>query len=44
MVKKGLLVRLEAKAGKEAEAESFLSGALPWQKTNLRLPRGLRFV
>ena len=29
MVKFGLLVRLEAKPGKEAEVESFLRGALP---------------
>lgn len=29
MVKVGLLVRLEAKPGKEAEVESFLQGALP---------------
>jgi quinol monooxygenase YgiN len=29
MVKVGLLVRLEAKEGKEAEVESFLQGALP---------------
>ncbi|MFI5271563.1 MAG: putative quinol monooxygenase [Ktedonobacterales bacterium] len=29
MVTKGLLVRLEAKAGKEAEVENFLRGALP---------------
>jgi len=29
MVKVGLLVRLEAKPGKEAEVESFLRGGLP---------------
>jgi quinol monooxygenase YgiN len=29
MVKKALLVRLEAKPGKEAEVESFLRGGLP---------------
>ena len=29
MVKTGLFVRLEAKAGKEAEVESFLRSALP---------------
>ena len=29
MVKVGLLVRLEAKAGKEEEVSNFLSGALP---------------
>jgi quinol monooxygenase YgiN len=29
MVKKALLVRLEAKSGKEAEVESFLRGGLP---------------
>lgn len=29
MVKKSLLVRLEAKPGKEAEVEAFLRGALP---------------
>ena len=28
MVKKGLFVRLEAKAGKEAEVEAFLNGGL----------------
>lgn len=29
MVKVGLLVRMEAKPGKEAEVQSFLEGALP---------------
>lgn len=43
MVHTALLVRLEAKAGKEAEVESFLRAGLPVVKRSRRRLPGLRF-